>query len=185
MHILSTDGEAVSEPASVVYARCTVDLTLSTVGFADIACANLEDVLGGFGRSFQILSTRGVTDAYSPTNPLLVNTGVLTGTNVMTGLRTYFSAYSPLKVSNKGLPAAIFGGKRQVRVEAEMGRRRRNHPRGQGAAPHASRASGITQRPQSHPGASRSPAGIPLLQENPGVAPTLSRRPFRGDRPGR
>ena len=38
----------------------------------------------------------------------MVNTGALTGTNVMTGLRTYFSAYSPLKVSNKGLPAAMW-----------------------------------------------------------------------------
>ncbi|NIP73866.1 MAG: aldehyde:ferredoxin oxidoreductase, partial [Gammaproteobacteria bacterium] len=34
--------------------------------------------------------------------------GLLTGTDVMTGLRTYFSAYSPLKVSNKGLPAAMW-----------------------------------------------------------------------------
>ena len=108
MRVLSTDGETVSEPSSVVYVRCGVDLTHGAAGFADVACRNLEDVLGGFGRSFQFLATRDVTDAYSPANPLVVNTGALTGTNVMTGLRTYFSAYSPLKVSDKGLPAAIW-----------------------------------------------------------------------------
>jgi aldehyde:ferredoxin oxidoreductase len=47
-------------------------------------------------------------------NPVIVNTGILTGSSVMTGLRSYFSAYSPLKVSNKGLPGAMWsagGGK--------------------------------------------------------------------------
>ena len=71
-------------------------------------CRNLEDVLGGFGRSFQTLMTRDVTDALAPDNPLIINTGLLTGTNIMTGLRTYFSAYSPLKHSDQGLPAAIW-----------------------------------------------------------------------------
>ena len=108
MRILSTGGRPVSDPASVVYARCTVDLTAGVIAFTDIPCRNLEDVLGGFGRSFQILATRDITDAFSPANPLVVNTGALTGTSVMTGLRTYFSAYSPLKKSNKGLPAAIW-----------------------------------------------------------------------------
>jgi aldehyde:ferredoxin oxidoreductase len=49
-----------------------------------------------------------ITHAFTPENPLIVNTGVLTASNVTTGLRTYFSAYSPLKVSNKGLPAAMW-----------------------------------------------------------------------------
>jgi len=39
---------------------------------------------------------------------LIMNTGLLTGSNVMTGLRIYFSAYSPLKQSPKGLPAAMW-----------------------------------------------------------------------------
>ena len=108
IRILSNGGRPVSDPASVVYARCTVDLTAGAIAFTDIPCRNLEDVLGGFGRSFQILATHDITDAFSPANPLVVNTGALTGTSVMTGLRTYFSAYSPLKKSNKGLPAAIW-----------------------------------------------------------------------------
>lgn len=74
----------------------------------DLPCRNLEDVLGGFGRSFQILAERNITEAYCPENPLILNTGLLTGNNVMTGLRSYFSSYSPLKQSGKGLPAAMW-----------------------------------------------------------------------------
>ena len=103
-----SENGTFSDPASVLYNRCTVDLTTGTITFAEVPCQNLEDVLGGFGRSFQILAKRDISDAFATTNPLVVNTGLLTGTNVMTGLRTYFSAYSPLKVSNKGLPAAMW-----------------------------------------------------------------------------
>jgi aldehyde:ferredoxin oxidoreductase len=97
-----------SDPAAVFYTRATIDLASQNVRVADVPCRNLEDVLGGFGRSFQILGERTITNAFTPENPLIVNTGLLTGTNVMTGLRTYFSAYSPLKVSNKGLPSAMW-----------------------------------------------------------------------------
>ena len=106
---MHSDADArFSDPTRVLYTRCTVDLADETVSFSDVRCHNLEDVLGGFGRSFQQLATRNVTDAFSEENPLIVNTGILTGTNVMTGLRTYFSAYSPLKVSGRGLPAAMW-----------------------------------------------------------------------------
>jgi aldehyde:ferredoxin oxidoreductase len=71
-------------------------------------CRNLEDVLGGFGRSFQMLAERRITEAYCDENPLIVNTGLLTGSSAMTGLRTYFSGYSPIKGSRKGLPAAMW-----------------------------------------------------------------------------
>ena len=94
------------KPDAVLYSRCTIDLPTAQIHLEEIPCQNLEDVLGGFGRSFQLLATRDVSDAFQPENPLIVNTGLLTGSNVMTGLRTCFSAYSPLKVSNKGLPAA-------------------------------------------------------------------------------
>ena len=98
----------IRDPTSVRYTRCTVDLTAGAVAFGDVACRNLEDVLGGFGRSFQLLAEHTVTDAYASDSPLVVNTGILTGSNVMTGLRAYFSAYSPLKVSNAGLPSAMW-----------------------------------------------------------------------------
>lgn len=74
----------------------------------DVPCRNLEDVLGGFGRSFQILAERRINTAYCEENPLIVNTGLLTGSSAMTGMRTYFSAYSPIKESKKGLPAAMW-----------------------------------------------------------------------------
>ena len=73
------------------YTRCTIDLAAETIRISTRCRArNLEDVLGGFGRSFQTLMMRDVTDALAPDNPLIINTGLLTGTNIMTGLRTYF-----------------------------------------------------------------------------------------------
>ncbi len=90
------------------FIRCTVNLTHRSIKTEQITCRNLEDVLGGFARAFQLLEKYDVSDAYSPHNPLIVNTGILTGTNVMTGLRTYFSAYSPLKASSRGLPSTMW-----------------------------------------------------------------------------
>jgi aldehyde:ferredoxin oxidoreductase len=97
-----------SEPASVFYRRCTIDLLSGAMKMEDVPCRNLEDVLGGFGRSFQLLAERRIEEAYCAENPLIVNTGLLTGSSAMTGLRTYFSGYSPLKASNRGLPAAMW-----------------------------------------------------------------------------
>lgn len=106
MKIETTDP--VKEPGKVAYHRCTIDLRSGEVAFADLPCRNLEDVLGGFGRSFQDLAKRPVTTAYCDENPLIVNTGLLTGSTAMTSLRTYFSGYSPLKASKKGLPSAMW-----------------------------------------------------------------------------
>lgn len=106
MRFETTDPAA--EPAKVLYRRCTVDLRSGAMRHEDIPCRNLEDVLGGFGRSFQQLAERRIEAAYCDENPLIVNTGLLTGSNAMTGMRTYFSGYSPLKGSRKGLPAAIW-----------------------------------------------------------------------------
>lgn len=96
------------QPERVLYRRCTVDLRSGSTRTEEVPCRNLEDVLGGFGRSFQLLAERDVRTAYSEGNPLVVNTGLLTGTGAMTGLRTYFSAFSPLKASRRGLPAAMW-----------------------------------------------------------------------------
>lgn len=102
-----TDG-STADPSSVIYNRCTINLEDQAVSFEEVPCQNVEDILGGFGRSFQMLAKRSIEDAYVPDNPLIVNTGVLTGSNVMTAMRTYFSGYSPLKKSDKGLPAAMW-----------------------------------------------------------------------------
>ena len=106
MIIQTTDP--VTHPELVQYCRCTVDLKTSAIAVENVPCHNLEDVLGGFGRSFQILANREITTAYCSDNPLIVNTGLLTGSSAMTGLRTYFSSYSPIKGSKKGLPAAMW-----------------------------------------------------------------------------
>lgn len=97
-----------TEASSVTYNRCSIDLETGLIEFKELPCRNLEEVVGGFGRSFQLLGERDIKEAYSSDNPLVLNTGLLTGTGIMTGLRTYFSAYSPLKHSNKGLPAAMW-----------------------------------------------------------------------------
>ncbi len=99
---------SVADLKSIRLTRLTVDLARGTLAFTQEACRNLEDLLGGFGRSFQILAERDVIDAYADHNPLIVNTGLLTGTHLMTGLRAYFSAYSPLKGSDCGKPAAMW-----------------------------------------------------------------------------
>jgi aldehyde:ferredoxin oxidoreductase len=106
MKILTSDP--VAEPHKILYRRATVDLKSGKIKLKDIPCRNLEDVLGGFGRSFQDLAERNITQAYCQENPLIVNTGILTGSSAITGLRTYFSAYSPIKASKKGLPAAMW-----------------------------------------------------------------------------
>jgi aldehyde:ferredoxin oxidoreductase len=106
MHI--STNKPGQEPHKVVYRRCVVDLSNNEIQFEDAHCEDLEDVLGGFGRSFKMLAKRNIQTAYCTENPLIVNTGLLTGSNIMTGMRTYFSAYSPLKESKKGLPAAMW-----------------------------------------------------------------------------
>ncbi len=106
MRFKTTDP--ATQPSAVSYNRCTIDLRTGKMTQEDVPCRNLEDVLGGFGRSFQMLAKRHIEKAYCDENPLIVNTGLLTGSSAMTGLRTYFSGYSPIKASRKGLPAAMW-----------------------------------------------------------------------------
>jgi len=106
MDFMTTDPAA--NPSKVLYKRCTIDLQSSDISFSDVPCRNLEDVLGGFGRSFQDLAQRRIDTAYCDENPLIVNTGLLTGSTAMTAMRTYFSGYSPIKGSKAGLPAAMW-----------------------------------------------------------------------------
>jgi aldehyde:ferredoxin oxidoreductase len=100
--------DPVKQASSVFFTRCTIDLQSGAIVQEEVSCRNLEDVLGGFGRSFQYLAKRRIDDAYCEQNPLIVNTGLLTGSSVMTALRTYFSGYSPIKGSRAGLPSAIW-----------------------------------------------------------------------------
>ena len=79
-------SDPASNPAAIFYARCTVDLKSGNISQEDVPCRNMEDVLGGFGRSFQILAERDISHAYCEDNPLIVNTGLLTGSSAMTCL---------------------------------------------------------------------------------------------------
>ena len=69
MKILTTDP--VAEPHKIFYLRATVDLKSGQIGLEERPCRNFEDVLGGFGRSFQDLAERKISTAYCENNPLI------------------------------------------------------------------------------------------------------------------
>lgn len=103
--------EATQESKQITdyrYHQVTVDLTASVIRRADLACQDMEDFLGGIGRSLKLLEGYDVTDVFAPSSPLVMNLGVFSGTEVMTGLRIFFSAYSPLKTANNGQPLAMW-----------------------------------------------------------------------------
>jgi aldehyde:ferredoxin oxidoreductase len=89
-------------------ARFHVDLGSGSVSPETVQCEDLDDVLGGIARSFKLLMDRGVDDAYAPEATLVMNLGILSGTDVMTGLRTFFAGYSPLKCANNGKPGSMW-----------------------------------------------------------------------------
>jgi len=90
------------------FKRVSLDLTTGEMDEQRIQCEDLEDLLGGIGRGFKLLQSRPVSDAYSPDAVLVMNLGVLSGSSLMTGLRSYFQAFSPLKRSHTGLPSAMW-----------------------------------------------------------------------------
>ncbi len=95
-------------PTSVVVNRYHVDLTTRTVRFEPAPCEDLEDAMGGIARATKMLSAIDVDDPYAPSSPLILNLGLLSGSRVMTGLRTFFHGYSPLKVSDGGAPGLMW-----------------------------------------------------------------------------
>ncbi|MEM7307419.1 MAG: aldehyde ferredoxin oxidoreductase C-terminal domain-containing protein [Planctomycetota bacterium] len=88
--------------------RFRVDLGTGAVAYERVRCEDLDDALGGCARGFKLLDGESVPDAYAPEAPLIMNLGVLSGTEFMTGLRTYFHAFSPLKSSRAGAPSAMW-----------------------------------------------------------------------------
>ena len=89
-------------------ARFHVDLSRGAVRREDLPCRDLDDVLGGIARGFKLLQGLAVADPYAPKATLVLNLGVLSGTEFMTGLRTFFLGYSPLKRSKAGAPAPMW-----------------------------------------------------------------------------
>ncbi|RMF89355.1 MAG: aldehyde:ferredoxin oxidoreductase [Nitrospinota bacterium] len=90
------------------FRRCTVYLHRGEFVTTVVPCQDMEDFLGGIGRAFKLLGEYTVREAYDPSAPLIMNLGSLSGTEVMTGLRIFFSGYSPLKVANNGMPLAMW-----------------------------------------------------------------------------
>jgi aldehyde:ferredoxin oxidoreductase len=90
------------------FRRCTIHLDRGECTFEELPCQDLEDFLGGIGRSFKLLGNHRVTNAYDAAAPLIMGLGAFSGTEVMTGLRVFFSAYSPLKMANNGMPLPMW-----------------------------------------------------------------------------
>jgi aldehyde:ferredoxin oxidoreductase len=102
---VSTD---VKQPTDYLLRRVTIDLEREDIRPEIVACRDLDDFLGGIARSFKLLANYDVQDAFAPSSPLIMNLGVFSGTDLMTGLRIFFSAYSSLKVANNGRPLAMW-----------------------------------------------------------------------------
>ncbi|MHC4931219.1 MAG: aldehyde ferredoxin oxidoreductase N-terminal domain-containing protein, partial [Planctomycetota bacterium] len=94
--------------AEFSFNRVHVDLMTKSFRTERVRCADIEDILGGVARGFKLLAGRDVADAYDDRSTLIMNLGILSGTAFMTGLRTFFHAYSPLKTSKAQMPAAMW-----------------------------------------------------------------------------
>ena len=95
-------------PTAFSVSRYLVDLTTSEVRWERVPCEDHEDALGGIARATKILGPVRVADPYAPDSPIVMNLGLLSGTRVMTGLRTFFHGYSPLKTSLSGKPGLMW-----------------------------------------------------------------------------
>src|SRR5687768_3275067 len=100
--------EANKTPADFQIQSFEINLTAKEVQPVLRQCEDLEDVFGGIARGFKLLEQCPVDDPYDPNATLIFNLGILSGTDFMTGLRTYFHAYSPLKTSKAGKPSAMW-----------------------------------------------------------------------------
>ncbi|MBM3458364.1 MAG: hypothetical protein FJX77_07510, partial [Armatimonadetes bacterium] len=108
---------AVPEPATPVAEgwmdrtrRLHLDLATGDQRLEWVQNRSIGEKLGGIGRSFAYIRdhyTR-IRDAFDPENPLVVNVGCTTGTKAMTGLRIYFTAFSPLKQSREDDPGIAY-----------------------------------------------------------------------------
>lgn len=105
---VTTEPAALRAPTDFTVSRYHVDLTAGEVRWERVPCEDLEDALGGIARATKLLGPIRVGDPYDPSAPLVMNLGMLSGTRVMTGLRTFFNGYSPLKGSVGGAPGLMW-----------------------------------------------------------------------------
>ncbi len=112
---------ASKQPSDFTINRFYVDLDTGAVRNERAQCQDVEDVFGGAARGYKLLADCAVDDAYDPAATLILNLGLLSGTAFMTGLRTFFHAYSPLKTGSSGKPGAMWtagSGKFGVKLRA-------------------------------------------------------------------
>ncbi len=100
----------IAEVFCVTTRTLHVDLSSGAWRVEERENQTLTEQLGGIGRSLAWIRDHceRVADPFAPENPLIVNVGVLTGSKVMTGLCTYFTAFSPLKRSVKDDPGVMY-----------------------------------------------------------------------------
>jgi aldehyde:ferredoxin oxidoreductase len=107
--ISDTGGNsAAKKPQEFKIRSFKIDLTAQAVTPETVQCEDLEDALGGIARGFKLLEGCPTDTPYDPSATLILNLGILSGTDFMTGLRTYFHGYSPLKSSLSGRPSAMW-----------------------------------------------------------------------------
>ena len=108
--MISDNGSSngAKTPADFTINSFKLDLGTQAVENQIVQCEDLEDVFGGAARGFKLLEDCPTDDPYAPEVALIMNLGVLSGTDFMTGLRTFFHAYSPLKTSLAGKPSAMW-----------------------------------------------------------------------------
>lgn len=102
-----SDG-ATKKPQDFQIRSFNIDLNTQAVTPNTVQCEDLEDAFGGIARGFKLLENVPTDNAYDPAATLILNLGILSGSDFMTGLRTYFQAYSPLKASLDGRPSAMW-----------------------------------------------------------------------------
>jgi aldehyde:ferredoxin oxidoreductase len=103
-----TTEAGLRSPADFTFDRYHVDLEAGTVRWERVTATDLEDVLGGIARGYKWFQGVSVSNPYDPAAPLVMNLGALSGTRVMTGLRTFFIGFSPLKATLSGAPAVMW-----------------------------------------------------------------------------
>ena len=63
----------MKQPADYQFRRVTIDLGGGDIHQEHVSCQDLEDFLGGIGRSFKLLGAYEVTDAFAPSSPLIMS----------------------------------------------------------------------------------------------------------------
>ena len=103
--MLRATADRPQEVTDYAYTRIAFDVSKGAVESSqDLQVQDDMDFLGGIGRTFKVAAEYEVADPFAPEAPLIINTGCFTGTAFMTGLRTFFAGYSPLKRTLAGAP---------------------------------------------------------------------------------